>query len=171
LPLARAPLNNTVKLHMERPAHFFEIQSAEQLFALLKVIADRFTQEPAKRVEDLLLLVFGLTHLREWIAPGYSPTHVPISPEQNFYQNILTLEEFRILQGLCNRSKHMSLTTGSMGASHEPPIDDWRDGDSVSIFGRGPTIAYCVEGYDVDDVIRVVVAFYQEHWFQWTRDR
>src|SRR5262245_1478059 len=122
---------------MERPTHFFTIDSAEQLFAILKVIAERFTQEPVKRVEDLLLLVFGLTHLREWIAPGYSPSHPPVSPEQTFYQTIHALEEFRILQGLCNRSKHMSLTTSSMGAQREAPIDDWRDTDSVLIFDRG----------------------------------
>jgi len=150
---------------MTRPAHFFNIESPEQLFSLLKVIAKRFTGSPAKRTEDLLLLVFGLTHLREWIAPDYFPTQSAVAPEEELYQAVFELEEFKVLQGLCNRSKHMCATESAMGALHERPIDNWPDIDSVLDFDRGAPTAYFVDGRDMDDVIRAVVKFYEEHWF------
>jgi hypothetical protein len=144
---------------MTRPAHFFNIESPDQLFSLLKVVARRFTSSPSKRTEDLLLLVFGLTHLREWIAPDYSPKRPAVAPGEKFYQAMFELEEFRLLKGLCNRSKHMCATDSAMGALHGGPIDNWPDTDSVLDFDRGAPIAYFVDGRDMDDVIRAVIKF------------
>jgi hypothetical protein len=151
---------------MSRPSHFFDIQSAERLFHLLKSIANTFTSSKAKRTQDLLLLVFGLTHLREWIAPDFDPQHPPLTPEQQFYQDIYELAEFKALQGLCNRSKHMIATNSVMGTLHEATIDDWPDVDSVLDFDRGLPTAYSVDDRDVEDVIRAVIRFYDDGWFQ-----
>jgi hypothetical protein len=81
---------------MSRPAHLFDIESPDQLFKLLELVGRRFTTAPAKRPEDLLLLVFGLTHLREWIAPDYSPKKEPVTRSEKFYQAIFNLEASRI---------------------------------------------------------------------------
>jgi len=151
---------------MNRPAHLFDIESPDHLFYLLKLIAKRFTTAPAKRPEDMLLLVFGLTHLREWITADYSPIQQAVTPSEQFYQSIFNLEEFKVLQALCNRSKHMCSTESAMGAIHRRPIDDWPDVDSVLDFDRGPPCAYFVDGRDMDDVVRTVVNFYDEHWFK-----
>ncbi|MGH9428006.1 MAG: hypothetical protein ACRD2L_17110, partial [Terriglobia bacterium] len=121
---------------MSRPSHFFDIQSAEELFRLLKTVANSFTLSRAKCTQDLLLLVFGLTHLREWIAPGYDPNRMAVTPAEKFYQHIFTLDEFKVLQDLCNRSKHMSASESVMGTLHESTIDDWPDVDSVPDFDR-----------------------------------
>nr|MBI3611909.1 hypothetical protein [Nitrospirota bacterium] len=151
---------------MSRPSHFFDLESADHLFGLLKVVANPFMSSRAKRTQDLLFLVFGLTHLREWIAPGYDPARAPATGEEQFYQEIFRLEEFKILQSLCNRSKHMSATDGAMGALYTSKIDDWSDFDSVTSFDRGFPTAYFVDGRDVEDVIRAVIKFYENEWFR-----
>ncbi len=153
---------------MSRPAHLFDIESSDQLFYLLKLVAKRFTTARAKRPEDMLLLVFGLTHLREWVAPDYSPKQQAVTPSERFYQAIFELEEFKVLQALCNRSKHMCATDSAMGALHGGPIDDWSDVDSVLNFDHGPPLAYFVDGRDMDDVVRTVVNFYEDRWFNVT---
>jgi len=103
--------------------------------------------------------------LREWIAPGYQPKQAAATPEELFYQSIFHLKEFQVLQALCNRSKHMS-SVGVMGALYGANIDVWPEIDSITDFDRGPPIAYSVDERDVEDVIRVVIKFYESHWFQ-----
>ena len=151
---------------MTRPSYFFDIDSPEQLFDLLKIVASSFTSLQGKRTQDLLFLVFGLTHLREWIAPGYDPKKKPASSEEQFYEKIFGLTEFNILRALSNRSKHMSQSKPAMGALYGAKISDWPDINSVTNVSRGPPIAYFVDGHDIEDVIRAVIRFYDENWFQ-----
>lgn len=151
---------------MRRSSHFFDIHSPEELFALLKTIASSYGSSRPKRTQDLLLLVFGLTHLREWIAPGYDPTRNPTTPAEKFHQSIYGLEEFKILQGLCNRSKHMKASSTVMGTLYESRIDDWPDVDSVQNFDQGVPTAFSVDDRDVHDVIESVIKFYEARWFQ-----
>lgn len=156
---------------MTRASHFFDIQSAEELYRLLRTVANSFISSRAKRTQDLLLLVFGLTHLREWIAPGYDPKRAAVTQAEQFYQHIFTLNEFRVLQDLCNRSKHMAASDTIMGTLHQSTIDDWPDVDSVPDFDRGFPTAYSVDDRDVLEVIQAVIAFYDKHWFQATVNR
>jgi hypothetical protein len=154
---------------MSKPAHFYDIESAEQLFGLLKATARTFSASRGKSTKDLLFLVFGLTHLREWIAPGYDPKNPPSSPEEQFFQQIFKLEEFNVLRGLCIRSKHMRADVEATGALYGANIDDWPDVDAVTDFDRGAPLAYFVDGKDVEDVIPVVIKFYEDNWFNKTR--
>jgi hypothetical protein len=156
---------------MSRPSHFFDIHSAEELFHLLKAVANSFASSRAKRPQDLLLLVFGLTHLREWIARGYDPKQTAVTPAEHFYQHIFNLGEFKVLQALCNRSKHMSASDHVMGTLHQRTVDDRPDVDSVSDFDRDYATAYSVDERDVEDVIRVVIKFYEDQWFQGSHAR
>jgi hypothetical protein len=155
-----------VRLQMAKPAHFYDIESAEQLFGLLKASARNFSALRGKSTKDLLFLVFGLTHLREWIAPGYDPKDPPSSPEEQFFQDIFRLEEFNILRELCNRSKHMDAKVEATGALYGGTIDDAPDFDAITNFDRGAPLAYFVEGKDVEDLIPVVIRFYEENWFK-----
>jgi len=152
-----------------KPAHFYDIESAKQLFGLLQATARNFSSSRGKSTKDLLFLVFGLTHLREWIAPGYDPKNPPISPEERFFQDIFGLDEFNILRGLCNRSKHMSADVEATGALYGAKIDDWPDVDAVTNFDRGAPLAYFVDGRDVEEVIPVVIKFYEDNWFNKAR--
>lgn len=138
---------------MNRPSHFFNIESAEQLFSLLKTVANRLTASHEKRTEDFLLLIFGLTHLREWIAPDYDwKRGPPATPEEHVFQDIWKFEEFEFLRKLCNRSKHMCVTDTAMAALHESN-------------GHRRLAGYFADGKDVEDAIRSVIEFYEENWF------
>jgi hypothetical protein len=151
---------------MPKPAHFYDIESAEQLFGLIKASSRNFSASRGKSTKDLLFLVFGLTHLREWIAPGYDPKEPPSSPEEQFFQDIFGLEEFNILRELCNRSKHMNAKVEATGALYGGTFDDAPDVDAITNFDRGAPLAYFVEGKDVEDLIPVVIRFYEENWFK-----
>jgi len=151
---------------MTRLSHFYDIDSADQLFCVLKRVAEGFSSVRGKRTQDLLLLVFGLTHLREWIAPDYDLRRLPQTREDAFYEEIFKLEEFNILRLLCNRSKHMSQTVGVMGTLYGSKIDDSPDIDSIADFDRGASIAYSVDERDMEDVIHTVIKFYEERWFR-----
>lgn len=151
---------------MTRLSHFYDIDSADQLFRLLQRVAEDFSSMRGKRTQDLLLLVFGLTHLREWIAPDHDSRRLPQTPEDAFYEEIFKLEEFNILRLLCIRSKHMSQTVGVMGTLYGSRIDDSPDIDSIADFDRGAPIAYSVDERDMEDVIQTVIKFYEERWFR-----
>jgi|AntRauTorcE11898_2_1112593.scaffolds.fasta_scaffold54117_1 hypothetical protein len=151
---------------MADPAYFFDLESPEDLFSLLTQVEKRFRERKNKRVEELLLLVFGFTHLREWIAPGYSPGNSPQTPEERFYQEIFGVPEFNLLRQLCNRSKHMAASHSAHGALHGSTIDEWEDLDSVQSIRRGPALAYFVDGHDIEDVIAAVRRFYERNWFE-----
>ena len=150
---------------MTRASFFYDIESPQQLFNLLRIAAKDFALSKGKRTQDLLFLVFGLTHLREWIAPDYDPQKPPVRPEELFYQEIFSLREFNILRALCNRTKHMEVSESAMGALYGAKIDDWPEISSITNIGRGPPIAYFVDGHDVEDIIRIVISKYEE-WFQ-----
>lgn len=133
---------------MTKPAHLFDIESAEGLYKLLAPAAKTFLAAPAKRTEDLLFLIFGLTHLREWIAPNYSAECPPRTPEERFSDELNRLTSYQLLKDLCNRSKHMRKQV-AMGPLRR----------------KAETVAYFVEGRDVDDVLRDVLTHYETKWF------
>ena len=144
---------------MNRPSHFFNIESADQLFNMLKTVAGRLATSEEKRTEDFLLLVFGLTHLREWIAPDYDwKKSAPVTPEEHFFQDIWNFDEFKFLQALCNRSKHLCVTDQAMGVLHKSKV------------GSRVVVGYFADGKDVEDVIRAVIKFYEDNWFRKSTD-
>lgn len=152
---------------MNRPSHFFNIESADQLFDLLKTVASRLANSDEKRTEDFLLLVFGLTHLREWIAPDYDWKELrPTTPEEHFFQDIYKFDEFKFLQALCNRSKHMCVTETAMGALYKSVKDPVSNLDSALKPDGRRLVGYFANGKDIEDVIRAVIKFYEDKWFQ-----
>ncbi|SDG53909.1 hypothetical protein SAMN05216571_11840 [Onishia taeanensis] len=151
---------------MTETTDFFDLKSPRALFLLLKQVEKRFGEKKNKRVEDLLLLVFGFTHLREWIAPGYSPKKKPHTPEEQFYCEIFEFPEFKILQQLCNQSKHMATSSSVRGAIHGSTLDEWEDLDSVQSMDCGPVLAYFIDGKNIEDVISAVRHFYERNWFE-----
>ncbi|MCI0400058.1 MAG: hypothetical protein L0Y67_03915 [Gammaproteobacteria bacterium] len=151
---------------MNRPSHFFNVESADQLFGLLKTVASSLATSEEKRTEDFLLLIFGLTHLREWIAPDYDwKERGPVTPEEHFFQDIYKFDEFKLLKALCNCSKHMCVTDHAMGALYKSVKDTASSGNSVSKSDRR-LVGYFADGKDVEDVIRAVIKFYEEKWFR-----
>src|SRR5207249_2529398 len=68
---------------------FLELDLPHQLFAILERAFQRYQQARSKTIENAFLLVLGIAHLREWIAPrnvvhhSRSPRLAPAAARQD----------------------------------------------------------------------------------------
>ena len=144
----------------------FDIEEPSQFFDSILRVFERYKSSRAKNVEDLLYVIMGLNHLREWIAPGYRPDTMPQSSAESFYAEIWDEEpNFQTMNALCNRTKHLASVKAQTSSTHDLDIDEWPDVDSVRSFDLGPASGYQVDGRDVSEVCEEVIAFYQARWF------
>lgn len=142
----------------------FHLASPDDFFYCLKNTLTRYKSDKAKRVEDLFFLVMGLTHLREWIAPGYKHTTPPATAAHKLYNDIYETAEFKTVQSLCNGLKHVEhapTTSYSAGLA----FDEWPDVSSVVKWDDGPPTAFYVDGEEVGELLQRLVESYQEKWF------
>lgn len=145
----------------------FDLKSSEDFFGSVLRLYDRYQRSNEKNVEDLLYVIMGLNHLREWIAPGYTPNDHPSKPEEAFSKEIYNLPSFTIVRFLCNRTKHMKKVIATTSL-HDIPFDEWENIDAVRDFDRGPASQYLVDGRDVIEIIDDVISFYRDKWFKRT---
>lgn len=156
----------------------FDLKTPAEFFGTILRIYDRYQRSNEKDIEDLLYVLMGLNHLREWIAPGYSAytrtcegkqKNLPRNRGEVFYNEIWDdTSSFKIINSLCNRTKHLKTGTirGTTSSSHDIPFDDWSDVDAVRDFDLGPASKYLVDGRDVVEIINDVIAFYRTKWFE-----
>ena len=92
----------------------FDLQNTKDLFNEIQLAIVEYHKVPTSRL--LLFLVFSLNHLREWIAESsYEEIHTKIKSKkklttgEHFFREIWKLEEFKIVNELCNRSKHYNI--------------------------------------------------------------
>src|SRR5450830_1329698 len=106
------------RLSKEESIDLFELKSPSDLFSEIQLAICEYHENPNSRL--FLFLVFSLTHLAEWIA-GSSYEFIKSKNEsgqeldqaESFVLDILTLEEFKIVKSLCNRSKHYLISQGN----------------------------------------------------------
>lgn len=143
----------------------FHLTSPKDLFYCLENALAQYQKSKAKRVEDLFFLIMGLTHLREWIAPGYDYNQTQTTTAHALYHDIYATEEFKTIQALCNGLKHLKhapRTSYSAGL----PIDEWPAPiDAVVKWDDGPPTAFYVDGEDVENILQRLVDSYREKWF------
>lgn len=144
----------------------FDIDSPEALFRTICRNADILRNQTAKESDRLLFVIFGLNHLREWIAPNYDYHNQPTNAGEQFYNHIWSLPSFRLINSLCNHIKHLR-PIGKEYTGYGSAFDDWPDVDSVRNFDDGPPTSYEIDGKDVLEVVSEVIAYYQKHWFDW----
>jgi len=94
----------------------FELEDAHDLFVEIQSAIDEYHEKPSSRL--FLFLVFSLNHLREWIAESSyesikkkTDNDLPLKPEEEFFWKIWSLEEYKVINRLCNRSKHYLVNT------------------------------------------------------------
>ncbi|WP_374497949.1 hypothetical protein [Vogesella indigofera] len=143
---------------------FFELDGPQALFTEIQSAITEYHQEPNSRL--FLFLVFGLNHLREWIAQrSYEDlnkkrkTNTPLTANETFYFALWEIEEFRIINSLCNRSKHFSIKADTHNTSIAKGFRcDSPCGDSLG------QKYYLIDGIDSRDIFaRVIREYYQ--WF------
>ena len=148
-------------------SQFFDINSDETFFLSLQRATSKLQTQKVKETADVLYLLMGVNHLRDWIAPNFkAKTQSPITPEQHFYVAIYQLPEFKIVNALCNRSKHMNDTEYSLKAIYGEMIDDYPEIDSVFGFDNGPPTSYMVDGRNLFEIVNVVLLYYYSEWYK-----
>jgi hypothetical protein len=91
----------------------FDVINARRLYAILKTEFEMYTEACERHTAEALSLVLMTNHLREWIAPGYSPDgqgrwkpDPPITAEQKFSREVYEDPNFAVIRALANGTKH-----------------------------------------------------------------
>ena len=63
----------------------FDLNTPQEFFNSICRILNRYKSSHAKDIEDLLYVLMGLNHLREWIAPHYDKMKPPKNPAEDFF--------------------------------------------------------------------------------------
>jgi hypothetical protein len=88
-------------------AGIFDLNTPLDFFNSIRQIIKRYKSNKVKDIEELLYIIMGLNHLREWIAPGYDLQKPPKIPEETFSRAIYNTPSHETIRLLCNHSKHI----------------------------------------------------------------
>lgn len=146
---------------------FLNLDEPERLFRVLIRAFGRYEAEKTKRIDDVFLLVLGLSHLREWIAPGFKGQHEPRNPAERFSKVLYENESYRLVLQLANHAKHQfrddRLTIKSV---HYPRPESWTEFESASWDDNDDQVKdYFVNARNLSDVFDEVLCFCRDHWF------
>lgn len=148
-------------------SEIFDINSAVEFFRSLQRVRLKLQSHKVKETNDLLILVMGVNHLRDWIAPGFDwKNGIPSTPGEKFGVSIFNLPEFKITNAVCNRSKHMGRLVYRLETEYGTMIDEYPEIDSVTNFDNGPPVGYSVDGRDLLEIIDVVLRYYETNWYE-----
>lgn len=143
----------------------FELRKPQHLFGEIQKAMVEYYHEPNSRL--LLFLLFSLNHLREWIAEaGYESliakrrSGKELLPNEKLFFVLGDMEQFKIINALCNRSKHFDVSRGGGGGTSvtsgmtcDSPCDDSLD-----------QVYYRIDGVDSRDIFFPVMRQCHE-WF------
>lgn len=143
---------------------YFEISTPEDLYSLIKEAYADYSVTLSDR--DMLFLVFSLNHLCEWIAGGKKYKDVCKVQKtyrtkgQKFLMEIWRVPEFKVINTLCNRSKHHLTTKKGVKTNVIKGFVAGvsKTGDSLS------SESHMVNGIDIRDIFQIVISEY-EKWF------
>jgi hypothetical protein len=146
----------------------FDIRDDVAFFSVVTNTLSSYRSSNAKAPEQLLLLVLGLSHLREWIAPGYRRGAVATNTAECFVARLFEYPDYQTIHLLANHAKHQRrialpetqvTTCVEMIDDRDIPIDSWID------FDAGPASAYHYGDRDLGEIFENVVTFYRDNWF------
>jgi hypothetical protein len=151
----------------------FDIQSADELFAMLRERFEQYRADKEKGTEDAFFMILGSNHLREWIAPGYKCSgkgkdrRWPAAKDeaQHFSRQMYENENFTIVRKLANGIKHLRASTTT--------TLDLDGTEGVAVIGHigGKKIlkaipaSHYVDGKDLAEVLEPVMELYAT-WFE-----
>ena len=120
------------------PSGFFEVRDESDFFGVLERVLEAQKATDGKRTEDLLLLVLGLTHLVEWIAPTYKKGDTARNSAERFAVALFDNESYQTVRLLANHAKHQRRQSLPLTQTvryvetlddRDTPVDSWLDLD------------------------------------------
>lgn len=141
----------------------FELKTPRDLFIEIQAAITEYHKKPNPRL--FLFLVFSLNHLREWIARCSNETirkkaaGVELSDEEKLFYRLRDMNEFQIVNELCNRSKHHRVTGGSNTSVSVGFTCKSRCGDVLA------QKYYLIDDLDSRSIFAAVIREYSQ-WFQ-----
>jgi hypothetical protein len=147
---------------------FFDICDDSAFFTIISNTLNSFLSTKTKKPEDLLLLVLGLAHLREWIAPNYKRGASAKNAAERFAAMLYENPDYQTVLLLANHVKHQrrkvlpeaqEISFVDTFDERDTPVDSWLD------FDKGPASSYQYGRSDLEDVFRAVALLYREQWF------
>ena len=145
----------------------FDIISAKEFFSEIVIAFNRLKNSKSKRVADLLFVILGLNHLREWIAPGFKDKRqsaAQTTDAERFYEAIFENQDWKLVNEICNQSNHKG-PAHRLGAEYGLKIGSWESMASVRSFDDGPPSRFTVDGSDIEPVLARVIDYYEANWF------
>jgi hypothetical protein len=153
----------------------FDIGDAREFFLSVKRTYNRSRERKVKSTEDILYVIMGLNHLREWIVPGFdkikggSEWPVADTPEKEFSKRVYESPEHSIIRNISNMTKHFEPKVQCQtDVRYEASIDDEVDIDSIKNFDSGSPTGFFVKAdcgdVSVDGIISSLLRIYEE-WF------
>jgi hypothetical protein len=146
----------------------FDIRDDSAFFGIISRTLDSYRATRTKKPEDLLLLILGLAHLREWIAPNYKRGATPRNSAERFVAMLYEDPDYQTVLLLANHAKHQrrsalpqiqARSSVEIMDERDTPIDSWLD------FDEGPASSYRYGDRDLSDVFSAVATLYKERWF------
>ena len=149
---------------MSGPA-LFDLNEPKDLYRIIHETYADYIERPTER--DFLLLVFGFTHLREWIAESNhidiqkkTKSGAKLSEAEEFFNQIHDIPEFKTVQKLCNRGKHF-ISKGQAATTSK--TEGLRVG-LAKVGDRLDQTYYLVDNKDSRDLFIPLIRKYNE-WF------
>jgi hypothetical protein len=149
----------------------FDIETPEQFF---HSICTRFghyrrpVSDGGRTTEDLLYVIMGLTHLREWIAPTEKDgkTFRPTCSKEakKFHAAIFADANFTILRQITNGTKHLAVSSTTTAVLGGATVDEWQDFDAILCVDSGPPSGHLINNDPAESVIAPVITIYRS-WF------
>lgn len=155
-------LANISSKEIDARIDLFELRGAGDLFREVQLAAAEYDRQPTSRL--LLFMLFSLNHLREWIAGASREALEPrrkngtLLPNEELYYELWAMNEFRVINSLCNRSKHHDISGGVQTSITQGMTCNSPCSDSLE------QIYYRIDGRDSRGIFFPVVRKYVE-WF------
>lgn len=148
----------------------FDIESARELFAMLRTRFGQYSEELEKSTEDAIFIVLIANHLREWIAPGYNPSNnnwpSAKTDAERFSRRVYEHSDFALVRALANGTKHLKNSSRTDTMYFNNTMDDLRLGDvGGQPIMKGIPAAHFVDDRLLETVIDPVMKLYGE-WFE-----
>src|SRR6266446_8382430 len=148
---------------MARASGLFDIRDDSDFFTIVTNTLASFLSTKTKRADEMLLLILGLAHLREWIAPGYRRGAMATNAAERFAAMLFENPNYQTVLQLDNHAKHQrreALPETQFTSftdtfdERDTPIDSWLD------FDEGPASSYKYGQRNLEDIFKAVAALY-----------